>query len=71
MEYALTSVVIELSLVINGKPIEEVNSLKYLGVVLDTTFLEHVTPVQKKSQQRLHVLRKLRAFNVDSKHLLS
>ena len=71
MEYALTSIVIELSLVINGKPIEEVNSLKYLGVVVDTTYLEHVTPVQKKSQQRLHVLRKLRAFNVDPKHLLS
>ena len=32
--------------------------------------LQHVTSVQKKSPQRLHVLRKLRAFSVDPKLLL-
>ncbi|KAK2177640.1 hypothetical protein NP493_588g01017 [Ridgeia piscesae] len=57
---------------INGEPVEQVDSFKYLGVVLDTklTFTEHLTAVQKKSQQRLHVLRKLRAFSVDPKPLL-
>ena len=34
------------------------------------SFTEHVTAVQKKSQQRLHVLRKLRAFYVDPLLLL-
>ena len=60
------------SIVINGEPVEQVDSFKYLGVVLDTkpTFTEHVTVVQKKSQQRLHVLRKLGAFSVDAKRLL-
>ena len=54
-------------IVINGKPVEQVDSFKYLGVILDEffSFTEHVTAVQKKSQQRLHVLRKLRAFYVD------
>ena len=63
---ASTSVVIELSLV------EQVDSFKYLGVILDEklSFTEHVTAVQKKSQQRLHVLRKLRAFYVDQLLLL-
>ena len=47
-------------------------SFKYLGVILDEklSFTEHVTAVQKKSQQRLHVLRKLRAFYVDPLPLL-
>ncbi|KAK2189868.1 hypothetical protein NP493_95g05039 [Ridgeia piscesae] len=54
-------------IVINGEPVEQVDSFKYLGVILDEklSFTEHVTAVQKKSQQRLHVLRKLRAFYVD------
>ena len=59
-------------IVINGEPVEQVDSFKYLGVILDETlsFTEHVTAVQKKSQQRLHVLRKLRAFYVDPLLLL-
>ena len=59
-------------IVISGEPVEQVDSFKYLGVVLDTklTFTEHVTAVQRKSQQRLHVLRKLRAFSVDPKLFL-
>ena len=54
-------------IVINGEPVEQVHSFKYLGVMLDekVSFTEHVTAVQKKSQQRLHVLRKLRLFYVD------
>ena len=52
---------------INGEPVEQVDSFKYLGVMLDGkfSFTEHVTAMQKKSQQRLHVLQKLRAFYVD------
>ena len=61
-------------IVINGEPVsvEQVDSFKYLGVVVDkkVSFTKHVTAVQKKSQQRLHVLRKLRAFNIDPKPLL-
>ena len=51
---------------------EQVDSFKYLGVILDDklSFTKHVTAVQKKSQQRLHVLRKLRAFYVDPLLLL-
>ena len=54
-------------IVIIGEPVEQVDSFKYLGVILDEklSFTEHVTAVQKKSRQRLHVLRKLRAFYVD------
>ena len=54
-------------IVINGEPVEQVDSFKYLGVMLDEKvhLQEHVTAVQKKSQQRLHVLRKLRAFYGD------
>ena len=59
-------------IVINGEPVEQVDSFKYLGVILHEklSFTEHVTAVQKKSQQRLHVLRKLRAFYVDPLLLL-
>ena len=59
-------------IVINGEPVKQVDSLKYLGVMLDgkLSFTEHVTAVQKMSQQRLHVLRKLRAFCVDPLLLL-
>ena len=52
--------------------VDQVDSFKYLCVVLDKnlSFTEHVTAVQKKSHQRLHVLRKLRPFSVDPKLLL-
>ena len=54
-------------IVINSEPVEQVDSFKYLGVMLEEffSFTEHVTAVQKKSQQRLHVFRKLRAFYAD------
>ena len=63
-------------IIINGELVEQVDLFKYLGVVLDTklSFTEYVTAVQKISQQRMHVLRKLRPSNIDLKrlcHLLS
>ena len=59
-------------IVINGETVEQLDSFKYLGVVLDEklSFTEHVTAVQNRSQQRLHVLRKLRAFYADPLLLL-
>ena len=54
-------------IVINGEPVEQVDSFNYIGVMLDgnLSFTDHVTAVQKMSQQRLHVLRMLRGFYVD------
>ena len=51
-------------IVINGEPVEQVDSFKYLGVILDgkLSFTKHVTAVQKKSQQRLHVLSNVTSF---------
>ena len=62
----------EMCIDFNGEPVEQVDSFKYIGVILDDklSFTEHVTAVKKKSQQRLHVLRKLRAFYVDPLLLL-
>ena len=59
-------------IVINGEPVEQVVSYKYLGLNLDNklSFTHHTTAVQKKCQQRLHVLRRLRSFNIDAKLLL-
>ena len=59
-------------IVINGELVEHVDSFKYLGVMLveQLSFIKHVTAVQKKSQQRLHVLGKLRASYVDTLLLL-
>lgn len=58
-------------IVIHDKPVERVNHFKYLGLTLDNklTFEQHVTDVYKRSQQRLHILRKLQALSV-TPHLL-
>ena len=57
---------------IDGEPVEQVVSFEYLGVTLDNklSFCLHTTVVQKKCQQRLHVIRRLRSFYVDSDLLL-
>ena len=72
---ASTSVVIELSLVLFSSTVNLWNRLFHsntsvLYIDEKLSFTEHVTAVQKKSQQRLHVLRKLRAFYVDPLLLL-
>ena len=57
---------------ISSENIEQVNSFKYLGLIIDEnlTFTDHVNATVNKSNQRLHILRKLRSFNVSS-HVLS
>lgn len=56
---------------INSKVIEQVNTFKYLGIALDNkfTFEPHITDIHKRSQQRLHALRKLSVLHV-APHLL-
>ena len=52
---------------------EIVESIRYLGLILDSAlnFKEQVTSVQRKCQQRLRVLRRLRFFELDPQLLLN
>jgi hypothetical protein len=52
---------------IGQEQVEMVESIRYLGLILDSSlsFKDQVTSVQKKCQQRLHVLRRLRSFHLD------
>ena len=58
---------------IGGQSVEIVESIRYLGVVLDSqlSFSDHVAATQKRCQQRLYVLRRLRSFNLAPKLLLN
>ena len=57
---------------IGSENVEQVNSFKYLGVIIDSnlTFSDHVDATLKKANKRLYLLRKLRTFNV-SRNVLS
>lgn len=57
---------------IHNEGVEQVNHFKYLGLIIDNklTFEQHITNIHKRSQQRLYVIRKLRALSV-APHLLS
>ena len=54
--------------VINGTVIEQVDSYKYLGVVIDNKLRweEQATAVSKKINKRMFFLRKLSSFHVDN-----
>ena len=56
---------------IGNDSVEQVEHFKYLGLTLDSklNFKQHVHTVQKKGQQRLHVLRRLRSFDLHPKLL--
>ena len=56
---------------IDNDSVEIIDNFKYLGLTLDSKldFKAHVQQVQKKGQQRLHVLRRLSSFNLNSKLL--
>jgi hypothetical protein len=58
---------------INGDSVEIVSSFKYLGLTLDSrlSFSEHISLTQRKCQQRLYVLRRLRSFQLKPKLLLN
>ena len=53
---------------IKGQTIEQVTSYKYLGTVIDSTlnFDLNCEAVFKKGFQRLHCLRKLSSFKIDT-----
>ncbi len=57
--------------IINTQTVETVDTFKYLGITLDNklTFDQHITDIQKRSQQRLSALCKLKGLYIAS-HLL-
>ena len=52
----------DLNISIDGKKVDRVSVMKYLGMFLDLTFSAHVTTVCKKSSKRLGILCKARKF---------
>ena len=50
---------------------EQVDSFKYLGTVLDKSFkfCDHVDLICKKANQRMYLIRKLKYFDVQT-HIL-
>ena len=53
---------------IKGEAVERVETYKYLGVVFDSklNWKENINSVLKKVDTRMHCLRKLRSFGVNS-----
>ena len=51
---------------IQGQLVEQLQVIRYLGIEIDTSlsFSQHADTTYKKAQQRLHLLRKLRTFQV-------
>ena len=59
------------SITIKKEKIEQVDSFKYLGVIVDNklSWRENTDLIASKAKQRLYCLRKLRAFNANQKML--
>ena len=57
---------------INNQKVEQVNTFKYLGLTIDNclSFKSHVEKTKNKAAQRMHILRKLRTFNISKKTML-
>lgn len=60
-------------LFINGECVERVHTFRFLGVLIsaDISWTDNITAIIKKAQQRLHFLRVLRKYNLDSNLLLT
>ena len=60
-------------LYINGESVERVHTFRFLGVLIsdNISWSENITAITKKAQQRLHFLRVLRRYNLDSNLLLT
>ena len=58
-------------IIINTQTVETVDTFKYLGITLDNklSFDQHTMDIQKRSQQRLSAIRKLKGLHV-APHLL-
>ena len=56
---------------IDNDAVEIIDNFKYLGLTLDSKldFKAHVQQIQKKGQQRLHVIRRLSGFDLNPKLL--
>ena len=60
-------------LYIGGECVERVQTFRFLGVLIsaDISWTDNTTAIIKKAQQRLHFLRVLRKYNLDSNLLLT
>ena len=60
----IDSIPINISISVNGQPIERVNSFKYLGATFDfnTKFETHVCNITKRLRYLLYVLSRLRSI---------
>lgn len=53
---------------LNGQQVEQVDSFKYLGTIMDKSlnFNDHIECIYKNAQQRLFLLRQLKSFEVSA-----
>jgi len=60
----------ELDVYLNNKPLMQVHSLKYLGIILDSklTFREHITYITEKCTKLIFILSKSAKFNWGLNH---
>jgi septum formation inhibitor-activating ATPase MinD len=60
----------EVNIYLNTKPLEQVNSIKYLGIIIDSKmhFREHIISTAKKCTTLIHTLAKSAKLNWGLKH---